>query len=294
LKGNMAVFAAGNHSNPCSIYPGALPYVLSVTAFGYDWLPGGYSNYGPGCDISAPGGEWKGKTGEYSGMILSTGLKVSVNGGYPGLETEKGTSSNYVYMQGTSMACPHVSGVLALGLSYAKKLGKQFTREELTSLLLTSVNDIDSFNNGGTRKFYPPFSSSFTEIDMNRFKNNLGTGAVDAWKFLMAIEGTPSVMVKTGEKAVINLDDYMGEGVAKRLSCTVSVDQETMTALGLSETPVVKDGKLELTCTALGAGKITVSSSVGKDPAGSIGGMNISREISIVSRPYAASNGGWL
>ena len=41
------------------------------------------------------------------------------------------------------MACPMVSGIAALGLSYAKKLGKTFTREEFTSLLLSSVNDID-------------------------------------------------------------------------------------------------------------------------------------------------------
>ena len=36
------------------------------------------------------------------------------------------------------MACPIVSGVAALGLSYAKELGKTFTREEFTSLLLSS------------------------------------------------------------------------------------------------------------------------------------------------------------
>ena len=36
LEGNIAIFAAGNHSNPYSSYPGALPYVISVTAFGAD------------------------------------------------------------------------------------------------------------------------------------------------------------------------------------------------------------------------------------------------------------------
>lgn len=38
----------------------------------------------------------------------------------------------------------HVSGVAALGLSYALAKGKHFTREEFVSMLLTSVNDIDS------------------------------------------------------------------------------------------------------------------------------------------------------
>ena len=60
LEGNIAVFAAGNHSNPYSGYPGALPYVLSVTAFRKDFQPGSYTNYGPGCKISAPGGEYEG------------------------------------------------------------------------------------------------------------------------------------------------------------------------------------------------------------------------------------------
>ena len=152
LEGNIAVFASGNHSNPYSSYPGALPYVLSVTAFGNNYLPGGYTNYGPGCKIAAPGGEYGNIKGDYSGMILSTGVSAAASPS-PGVVTEKGENKNYVYMQGTSMACPHVSGVVALGISYAKKLGKKFTREEMTSLLLSSVNDLDSFNKGGSREF---------------------------------------------------------------------------------------------------------------------------------------------
>lgn len=38
----------------------------------------------------------------------------------------------------------HVSREAALGLSYALAKGKHFTREEFVSMLLTSVNDIDS------------------------------------------------------------------------------------------------------------------------------------------------------
>lgn len=201
------------------------------------------------------------------------------------------------------MACPHVSGVIALGLSYAKKLGKQFTREDFTSMLLTSVNDIDQYLTKGSKKYYSLSTYSMEEISLPTWHNQMGTGAVDAWKFLMAIEGTPSVMVKAGEKAVINLDDYLGEGVAARLGCTVSVDEATSKALGLDGTPVVKNGKLELTCTAIGSGKITVSSetnsngAVNGDSKGekhSIGNMAFSREISIVSRPYASANGGWF
>ena len=293
LEGNMAVFAAGNHSNPYSIYPGALPYVISVTAFGFDWMPGGYSNYGPGCNISAPGGEWKGVIGENEGMILSTGLACSVDGGYPGIVTDKGTESkNYVYMQGTSMACPHVSGVLALGTAYAKKLGKKFTREEMTSLLLTSVNDLDQFNDGGTRRFYAPFSTSPISISMSRYKGQMGTGALDAWKFLMAIEGTPSVLAKTGAATSIDLSRYCNPN----LGYEVVVDKESSESLGLTADPVIKNGRLEINCTKIGAGKITLKASVGKDPEmeDGIGGMDYNRVISVVSRPFATNNGGWL
>ena len=295
LTGNIAVFAAGNHQNPYSIYPGALPYVISVTAFGCDFQPGGYSNYGPGCKIAAPGGEWQGATGDYSGMILSTGLACSVEGGFHGIKTNSGESKNYVFMQGTSMACPHVSGVLALGISYAKKLGKKFTRDQMTSMLLTSVNDIDSHNRRVNRNFYKPFSSTPESIDMNAYLGNMGTGAVDAWKFLMAIEGTPSVMIKAGEKTSIDLSQCLG-GSVMNMKYELSIDEQTKASLGLTEDPVIKDGMLELTCTKIGAGKVTLSSAVGKDTAmeDGIGEMAFARELSIVSRPYAASNGGWF
>ena len=57
-------------------------------------------------------------------MILSTGI------GRDG-------QLSYVYKYGTSMACPHVTGVVALGMSYALKLGKKFSREDFISRLLT-------------------------------------------------------------------------------------------------------------------------------------------------------------
>ena len=294
LEGNIAVFASGNHSNPYSSYPGALPYVLSVTAFGNNYLPGGYTNYGPGCKIAAPGGEYGNIKGDYSGMILSTGVSAAASPS-PGVVTEKGENKNYVYMQGTSMACPHVSGVVALGISYAKKLGKKFTTEEMTSLLLSSFNELDSFNKGGTREFIKSNvdgTKETVQIDMNRYKGQMGTGAVDAWKFLMAIEGTPSVMAAVGEKVRIDLSDYCNPS----LKYEISVDEASSASLGLSSNPVIKEGFLEIECSKIGAGKIVLSSAVGKDPEreDGIGNMNYSREISIVSRPYVAKNGGWL
>lgn len=291
LEGNIAVFAAGNHRNPYSIYPGALPYVISVTAFGYDFLPGGYTNYGPGCKISAPGGEFSGNSDDCTSMILSTGVAGAATQS-PGVDTGKGTSKHYVYMQGTSMACPHVSGVVALGISYAQKLGKKFTREQITSMLLTSVNDIDQYLVSGTKKFYDANLRTYVDLPLDRYYGKMGTGALDAWKFLMAIEGTPSFMARTGEVVKIDLSKYCNPYDEYQ----ISIDNASKESLGLDSDPVIRNGYLEIRCSKIGSGKITLSSAVGKDTEieNGIGEMSYTREISIVSRPFAANNGGWL
>ena len=118
VSGGLAIFAAGNDMTGMSSYPGAYRDYISVTAMSCDYTPAYYTNYGPGCNIAAPGGDAYQsyleniKTG--ASEVLST-----VNGG------------KYGYMQGTSMACPHVSGVAALGLSYALQLGKTFNPERI-------------------------------------------------------------------------------------------------------------------------------------------------------------------
>ncbi len=293
LEGNIIVFSAGNTGKAYSMYPGALSEVLSVTSIGYDFLPGGYTHYGPGCKIAAPGGEMRQEKGHNESMILSLGYEgVAVSS--PELETgQSGKSSIYVYMHGTSMACPHVSGVLALGISYAKKLGKRFTREDMTSMLLTSTDDIDHYLVSGKKDYYDASKREMVyNVPLEKYYKKMGTGLVDAWKFLMAVEGTPSVIVKAGAKSVIDLDKYCNPSGTYE----ISVDDDSAASLGLSGNPVIRNGKLEIECGKVGAGKIVLSSSVGRDTAveGGIGSMNYSREISIVSREFATNNGGWL
>lgn len=138
LDGGIAIFAAGNKTKAYASYPGALSDVICVTAFGPDFLPSYYTNYGAGLQYRGSGRGTISEAGFAEVMGLST------------LPTEK-YDSGYGYMYGTSMACPHVSGVAALGLAYAKKLGKKFTVKEFKSLLLSSVNDIDSGLLGASR-----------------------------------------------------------------------------------------------------------------------------------------------
>lgn len=270
LESNIAVYAAGNYNNPASLYPGAFKECISVTAFCPDFLPGGYSNYGAGCDISAPGGDIVEGNTNAPCMILSTGLKGE-------------GQFSYIYKYGTSMACPHVTGVVALGASYALKLGKKFSREDFISRLLTSANDIDSYLTTSTDKLWVN-ENKYVGTDVLVKKGKMGTGAVDAWKFLMALEGTRTYMTTPGKKLSIPVDG----------GYSLEMDSAAKEALGIEGTPAVQNGKIELTCTKIGSGKIRLKASVGKDEAGVIPELDYYKEISIVSRAAVAANGGWL
>ena len=280
VKSNIIVFAAGNDGGNISCYPGALPQCISVTALGADYLPAGYSNYGRGCNIAAPGGDfWIGAAKEEDNIsqILSTCISE--------------VSSEYAWMQGSSMACPHVSAIAALGVSYAGKLGKTFTGEEFTSMLLTSVNDINQYLTDGVKKI------GDLTFNLKERYNRMGTGAIDAWKLLMQIEGTPSVMVQTGKATSINLEEFFGGSYDDLTYLRVEYDDDAKQTLGFASAPKVKNGILDVFCTKNGSAKIKVYAIGGGAQLGGgtqIGGTEISKEISIISRGVYSGNGGWF
>ena len=280
LESNIPIFAAGNEAASNSDYPGALPLCVSVTALGADYLPAGYTNYGRGCNIAAPGGDkWIGtkKDEDNISRILSTCISE--------------VSDDYTWMEGSSMACPHVSGVAALGVSYAEKLGKKFSGEEFTALLLTSVNDINQYLTEGLK---PYGDMTFA---LSTYNKRMGTGAIDAWKLLMQIEGTAAVMVKKGEKCAIDLKPFFGDSASDITYLDVTFDDNAKKALGLASKPTIKKGVMEIVCMKNGSAKVKVSAIAGGGQLGggnNIGGTEISREISVISRGVHTNNGGWF
>ncbi len=118
MRGGLVVFAAGNNALDYD-YPSGYERVIAVGAIGPYGKAAYYTNYGPWVDVCAPGGDQS--TGGNSGGVLST-----VNGG------------QYGYLQGTSMACPHVSGLAALVLSVKGQEG--FTSDNLFDLIVSSTD----------------------------------------------------------------------------------------------------------------------------------------------------------
>lgn len=300
LDGNIVIAAAGNDGRSMSSYPAAVKDVVSVTALGPDYLPAvNYTNYGPGCNIAAPGGDfYVGNTSNIAdnrSRVLSTFVN-SVK------DANLGTSGHdYVYMQGTSQACPCVSGVAALGLSYAYKIGKKFTRDEFVSMLLTSVNDLDGRLVDNLLKISGYQNGVQQNIDLGLYRGKMGTGAIDTWKFLMTLEGTPTLTVLVGDETTkakrYDLTSYFGGSAGNLTYLKVECDAATKEALGLTADPEMKYGKLSLNPTKVGSGKVTVTAIAGGENVGGldqIGGMEITRTISIMSRGVVSDNGGWL
>lgn len=116
MDGGIVIFAAGNDDHYTMASPASYDKVLAVAAIGADYKAAYYTNVGEWVDITAPGGD------AYKNRYVYSTLP----------------NGRYGNMQGTSMACPHVSGIAALVVSALG--GPGFTPDRLKEILLNACD----------------------------------------------------------------------------------------------------------------------------------------------------------
>ena len=152
--GVTVVVAAGNaNTNVSSTIPANCNNVITVASINRSAGRSAFSNYGSLVDISAPGG------GAY---YLQNGVLSTSNTGLTA-----SSEDSYEYLRGTSMATPHVAGVVALMYS----LRPNITPARVEELL---KNNARSF----------PGTSNCTT-------SSCGAGILDATAVLQAVQNEP-------------------------------------------------------------------------------------------------------
>lgn len=264
IEGGIAIFASGNEYSAMPAFPSAYSKCLSVAAIAADYTPAGYTDYGAEVDFSAPGGdtEYYGVLGEYNdgtdwqkpnGSILST---LVING-----------QPAYGYYEGTSMSCPHVSGVAALGLSYAVKMRRHFKAEEFIELMKSTARELDPYYVNQTKIYHYNHSTpgySTVQMNLNDYRGKMGR-LIDAGALLRAIgEGAgsdmrvPNITVAPEKTYTIDLARYFVDGETRTYNVAVANDNiatatlqgTVLTVKGLaigSTTATIKAGDKEQT-----------------------------------------------
>jgi serine protease len=194
-RGTTVVVAAGNSNTDASQFsPASCKNVITIGATGIDGARSHFSNYGASVAVAAPGGNATSGSDPNDRWIWSLG-----NTGTQAPVASPGGDS-YVGMIGTSMASPHVAGVVALMQSAAVAAGRPaLTPAQVKTILRSTAQPFT---------VAPPFSQS------------IGSGIVNAAAAVSA--ATQDIPVDTGtllsnRVAVTGLSGTAGEAVTYRI-----------------------------------------------------------------------------
>lgn len=197
MIGGIVIFAAGNDGRDDKWYPAYFNNVMAVAATNHYGKLAWYSNFGNWIDISAPGGDTNEAGKNRTGGIYSTSYRA--------------TNRNYYeYLQGTSMACPHVSGVAALILSVFGC--ETFTPAMLRTRLLNSATPLNEFE---------PYYAQY-----------MGAGLVNASSAISSSESF---------NKITDLEIEPLNAVSCKLSWTVSNNESDLYSMACAETEITQD-----------------------------------------------------
>lgn len=228
-RGIFVVAASGNENSPEAMYPASYNGVVSVAASDFRGERAPYSNWGPFVSVTAPGGNMSVDRNNdgYADGIMSTAV----------LETASGREKGYVFYQGTSMATPHVAGIIAL----MKSVYPGLTPDDFDSLLASGAITEDK-GEPGRDDYY-------------------GHGLIDAYRAVeaarsLAAGGTTAALV-TSASILVFEDD-----VAEQLLSVSSIGNGTVSVLGVqSSEPWLQVAPSQVNNSGLGDYRITVNRS---------------------------------
>lgn len=283
MKGGIAIFAAGNEYSGLPSFPGAYERCINVSSISCNYAPAWYTNYGSTVDITAPGG------GEWSSLIefdyyeegynlstiptdLTNGQKFTYTNAYGNQEV---TTIDYVaergygYMQGTSMSCPHVSGVAALVIAANGRQG--FTNEDCKQILYETATDINDY-----------FDEKYS-----KYKDKMGK-LVNAGAALESSAIVPHITPATNQANPLKLMDY--DGAATLTFGLHNYASYEVTALAGVETTKAGDVlTIKVTPSVLGEGEHKITIKAANDEASAQYDQIVRVEKNVAPAPVAGA-----